>query len=296
MILTIIAAILGIIAITMVMDTNNFVVRILNDGIGTVQSAIVNVVHDVRNFGQNTVQLFETHDENQRLRSQMYAVELARIENDLLREDVSVLTQMLEIDATLADFERLRAVTIGRDINNWHDFLTVNRGTLHGVERGMAVVSPEGYLIGRVTEVGLRHARFHLMKPHNTDIRASVEVLGVRGSVGIFHGYDAQTEQLIVSQVGRDVEAPEGAKVITSGLGGVFPRGLLAGYIAHYELSTDGLTQTLFLTNHVEYDDLRFVFIIKRGMAEVDESASLEEAQEEDDETAENDDETAEDE
>ena len=269
-ILTIIAAILGIITVTTVMDTNNIVVRILNDGIATVQSAIVNVVHDVRNFGQNTVQLFETHEENQRLRENMYAVELANIEIELLREEVSALTEMLEIDATLADFQRLSAVTIGRDINNWHDFLTVNKGSQHGVEPGMAVVSPEGYLIGRVTEAGLRHARFHLMKPHNTDIRASVEVLGVSGSVGIFHGYDAETEELIVRNVPRDVEVEEGAKVITSGLGGVFPRGLLAGYIMRYELSADGLTQILFLSNNVEYDDLRFVFIIKREMAEVE--------------------------
>ena len=284
----IIVAILGIIVITMVMDNNNVVVRVLNDGISVVQRPVVRVVNDIRNFGQNTFQLFETHEENQLLRSQMYAVELANIENALLREENDTFREMLEIDATLNDFKRLPAGTIGRDINNWHDFITVDQGSQSGVGLGMAVLSPEGYLVGRVTDVGYGYSRFHLMKPHNRNILAYVEVLGV-GARGILHGYDAEVGELIVKQVPRDVEIETGARVITSGLGSVFPRGLLVGYVTDYETSADGLTQTLFLTNNVDYDDLRFVFVIKRIMGEVDgaeveETEEIDDAEDEDDE------------
>lgn len=267
-IVAIIATILGIITLTMTMDTNHMIVRVLNDGISTVQNAFVNVAHDIRNFGQSTFDLFETHEENQRLRAEMYAVEIVNIELELWREEALLLREMVGIDETLIDFERISAVTIGRDINSWHDFITVNRGTVHGVELGMAVVSPEGFVIGRVTDASLVYSRFHLLKPHNSDIRAHVQVLGVRGSEGTLDGYDAETGELVVRQVRRDVEVEVGDKVITSGLGGVFPRGLLAGYVTRYEI--DGLTQTLFLENHVEYDDLRFVFIIKRAMTDAD--------------------------
>lgn len=267
LIIAVIVAILTLITLTMITDTNNIVVRTLNDGISIVQNAFVNVAHDVRNFGQNTFDLFETHDENQRLRSQMYSVELANIELVLLREEVSLLQEMLEIDETLNNFERITAVAVGRDINNWHDFILVNQGSQHGVERGMAVLSPEGYLIGRITEVNRNSSRFDLMKPHNSDIRADVEVVDVLGSRGTLHGYDAETGELIVRQVPLDVEVEIGARVITRGLSGVFPRGLLVGYVTRFEISSDGLTQTLFLTNNVEYNDLRFVFIIKRSIA-----------------------------
>ena len=282
MILTIIATVLGIIALTMIMDTNIFVVRVLNDGISTVQGAVVRVVHDIRDFGQNTVQLFGTHDENQRLRSEMYAVELANIEIALLREQNAELREMLEINDTLIDFERIPAVTIGRDINNWHDFLVVDQGSQQGVGLGMGVLSPDGYLIGRITDVGYAHSRFHLMKPHNRDIRAYVEVLGVSEARGVFHGYDADTGELTVTLVELDAEIEVGARVITSGLGEVFPRGLLVGYVERYEICPDGLSQTLFLTNNVEYDDLLFVFIIKRAMADVasDDSAASDDSEE----------------
>ena len=268
LIIAIIIAILGMITLTMIVDTNNIIVRTLNDGISIVQNIVVEVTHDVRSFGQNTFDLFETRDENQRLREQMYSVELVNIENRLLQKEVLLLREMLKIDETLNDFERISAVTIGRDINNWHDFMIVNQGSQHGVETGMAVLSPEGYLIGRITEVNNFSSRLHLMKPHNHDIRANVEVLGVLGSRGTLHGYDMETGELIVRQVPRDVEVEIGARVITRGLSGIFPRGLLAGYVTRYEISSDGLTQTLFLTNNVQYDDLRFVFIIKREMPE----------------------------
>jgi len=285
LIVAVIATILGIIALTMMIDTNNIVVRVLNDGIGMVQNAFINVAHDVENFGQSTFDLFETHNENQRLRGEMYSVELLNIENALLREELLSMRAMLGIDVTLNDFDRIPAVTIGRDINFWHDFLTINQGSQHGIELGMAVLSPEGYLIGRITEVNPFSSRFHLMKPHNTDIRAHVEVLGVPYSQGILHGYDADEGELIVRQVSRDVEVEIGAKVITSGLSEVFPRGLLAGYVTRYEISTDGLTQTLFLTNHVEYGELRFVFVIRRELRPFDDAAALAEFEAESEET-----------
>ena len=269
-IVAIIATILGIITLTMTMDSNNVVIRMLNDGISSVQNAFVSVAHDIRDFGQSTFDLFEAHEENQRLRAEMYTARSLNIELELWRDEALMLREMVGIDETLIDFERISAVTIGRDINNWHDFITVNQGSVHGVELGMAVMSPEGFLIGRITDVGISYSRFHLLKPHNTEIRAHVQVLGILGSEGTLDGYDAESGELIVRQVRRDVEVEVGDRVITSGLGGVFPRGLLAGYVTRYEI--DGLTQTLFLENDVEYDDLRFVFIIKREMTDSDES------------------------
>jgi len=288
-IVAVIIAILGTIAITMRMDTTNAVVRTLNDGISSVQRVVVELAHTVRNFGQSTFDLFETYEENQRLRREMYNVELVNIELALLREENELLREMLDIDVTLSDFERIRATTVGRDINAWHDFLTVDQGRSHGVELGMAVLSLEGYLIGRITEVSYRFSRFHLMKPHNTDIRTQVKILGTSGSIGTLHGYDADTGELIVRQVPHDIEIEIGAQVMTTGLGGVFPRGLLAGHVTRYERSTDGLTQNVFLENNVAYDDLRFVFIIKRAMAavEMDELISDDDAVENADSAAE---------
>lgn len=270
-VVAIVVIIISVIAITMRLDSSNPVARAMNNTIAPVQNFFVDIAHDVRNFGQSTIDVFRAHEENQRLREQMFQVEGVNIENDLLREQNQALQDMLNIAVLLEDFHKISAVTVGRDLDSWHDFILVNVGANDGVETGMAVVSREGYLIGRVTEVMSGAARIHLIKPHNTDIRAHVEVHGLANSQGMFHGYDIETEELIVTNVRHDVEVEVGARVITSGLGGVFPRGLLAGYVTRLEMNTDGLTQQLFLSNQVNYQDLRFVFIISRDLV-VDDS------------------------
>lgn len=279
---------LGIIAFTMRVDSNNIIVRTLNDGIAITQRAFVDVAHGIRDFGQSTFDLFTTHEENQRLRAEMYRSELLRIENALMREQNDSFREMLGIDATLDDFEQIVATTIGRDIGSWHDFITVNQGSHHGVEVGMAVVSAEGFLIGRVTEVNLTTSRIHFMKPHNSTVQTQVEVLDIPDSYGRLIGYDADLGELVVTLVPYHIEIEIGARVITSGLGDIFPRGLLVGYVTRYERTTNGLTQNIYLSNEVQYDDMKFVFIIKRAMNGIDDDRlEFEDVEDEDGESEE---------
>jgi len=266
LIVTGVVLLLATITLTMLFDRNNVVVRTFNDGINSIQNLFVSITDDVQNFGSRTFDFFDTHDENARLRREMYTIELAQITIHEQQREIDHLRQMLEIHETLNDFETIRAVVTGRDIHSWNDFLMLNQGEQHGVELDMAVVSAEGYLIGRITEVNQFSSRMHLIKPHNTDIRAHVQILGKDGSNSIFHGYDQSTNELLVTQIRRDVDVEIGDRVITTGLSGIFPRSLLAGYVVRYEIDSDGLTQNLFLTNNVNYDDLRFVFIIKRAL------------------------------
>jgi len=254
------------ITLTMIFDRNNVVIRTFNDGISSIQNLFVSIADDVQNFGSRTFDFFDTHDENIRLRQELYTIELARIQIHEQQQEIEHLRQLVGIYETLNDFETLRAVVNGRDIHSWNDFLTLNQGEQHGVELGMAVISSGGYLIGRITEVNQFSSRMHLMKPHNNDILAHVQILGRDGSNGIFHGYDASTGELLVTQVRRDIDVEIGDRIITTGLSEIFPRTLLAGYVVRYEINSDGLTQNLFLTNTVNYDDIRFVFIIKRAL------------------------------
>jgi rod shape-determining protein MreC len=269
LIVTVILAIFSTIIFTMRSDSNNIVIRTLNDGISTVQRVFVGAAHSINNFWKSTFDIFEANDENQRIRERMYNYEMLKISHTLLEEENEELRRMLGISKTLNDFDQIAAVTIGRDPNNWHHFLTLNQGSQHGVEVGMAVLSVDGYLVGQITEVNQISSRVHLIKTHN-QIRPHAMILGVSGSYGSLHGYDPETNELIMMHVNRDVEIEIGAQVITTGMGNVFPRGLLIGTISRYEISSDQLTQTIFLENSVDYDNLNFMFIISREMVEPD--------------------------
>ena len=270
LIVSTIFAVLITISFTMQNDNNNIIFRMINDGVSVVQRGYTNLAHGIRNFGETTVDLFDTFEENRRLRERMYNYETLNLQMALLEEENESLRTMLDISGTLTDFTRMQAMTISRDINHWHDFIIINKGNLHGVEEGMPVISKEGYLIGRVTEVGEISARVHLLKQHNTRISAHAFITGNPESFGILEGYDPVTNELIMVQVDRDVEIEEGDQVITSGLGGGYPTGLLIGYVSRTEISSDGLNQTVFITNGVNYSNLNFVFLINREAPESD--------------------------
>ena len=267
----VILAIFGTIIFTMRSDSNNVVIRTLNDGISAVQRVFVDAARGINDLGENTFGLFEANEENQRLRERMYNYEMLNISYALIEEELEELRTMLEISETLIDFDYLTAVNIGRDIHQWDQFITLNQGSQHGVEVGMAVLSVDGYFIGKITEVNQISSRVHLMKSHN-QIRPHVMILGETGSHGLLHGYDpdSETNELMMVQVDREIEVEVGAQVITTGMGGVYPRGLLIGTITRYEVSNDQLTQTIFLENNVNYDNLNLVFIIQRAMEEPD--------------------------
>lgn len=265
----VILAILSTIIFTMRRDANNIVIRTLNDGISAVQRVVVDATRGIINFGEDTFAIFQVHEENEQLRQRMYNYEMLNVSHALLEAEVAELRTMLGVSETLTDFDTIPAVSIGRDTHNWYNFITLNQGRQHGVQVGMAVLSAEGYLIGKITEVGEISSRVHLIRNHS-QINPHAMILGEGGSYGRLEGYDLQTNELMMVQVNRDVEVEIGAQVITTGMGDVFPRGLLVGTISRYEVSSDQLTQTIFIENDVDYHNLNLMFIINRTIAEPD--------------------------
>ena len=259
----------GTIVLTMRSDSNNVIIRTLNDGISLVQRVFTDAAHGISNFGESTFGIFETNEENARLRAELYQYQMLRIAYDLRVEENDALRTMLEVSETLIDFELIATANIGRDPSNWYHFMTLDHGSQHEIDVGMAVLSSEGYLIGKITDVGQISSRVHLMRHHN-QINPHVMLLGNSGSYGVLEGYDLETDELMMVRVNRDVEVEIGAQVITTGMGDIFPRGLLVGTVTRYEVSSDQLTQTIFLENNVDYDNLNFMFVVRRKMTEPD--------------------------
>jgi len=257
-------ALIATIGFTMQSNRNTIIGRTINDGVSLVQGVHVSFTQRISSFFRDTANLFDTFEENRRLRERMYNYETLRVETEILRNENESLKEMLDIVDTLTNFNTMQATTIGRNIDHWHNFMTVNRGRIHGARVDMAVVSREGYLIGKVTDVGELQSRVQLLTQYNPTVRAHAFVLGMPESMGQLTGYDPRTGEIVMVQVAKDVEIEIGERVVTSGLGETYPTGLLVGYVARTEISSDGLTQTLFIENNMNYNNLDFVFLVSR--------------------------------
>lgn len=184
---------------------------------------LANFVGGVTGLTELRAENARLEQENARLREWYQTALRFQAENQSLRELLHV-----KIDPT---YSFITARVIADAGNAYVKSVLVSAGSRDGVQEGQAVVSGEG-LVGRVVEAGANTARIVLL----TDINARVPVL-VEGSRqrAILAGTNADLPVLMY--LPPDSAVPEGARVVTSGDGGVFPPGLPVGSVT---LGPDG--------------------------------------------------------
>ena len=184
-----------------------------------------------------------------------------RAANDRLGEELKAfketakeneqLNQMLAFKAH-HPYRTLGARVIGRDASNWYRSLQIDRGTADGLRPDLAVLNADG-LIGKITAVTRTEARVLLLTDPNC--KASALVQSSR-EPGVVAGIE-------MTYVDRRAKINPGEAVITSGLGGVFPKGIFIGTVIKGRLDPQtGLYQTLELKPAVDYRRLEEVVVI----------------------------------
>lgn len=204
-------------------------------------------------------------EENQRLHDQLADVYMLQERLDELRQENNRLRQMLEMDAR-SDYELIAAEVIARDPSNWFRTLTINRGLVHGVQDNMAVITSEG-LVGSVLSASPLSSQILLITDGRQGVSAYVQRSREPGHVGVVSGVQEQHGQLLLERLPREANIQPGDTIISSGLGGIYPKGLVIGYVL--ETDDDGITQFAVLLPAANFNRLEEVFVVIPGAAPV---------------------------
>ena len=137
------------------------------------------------------------------------------------------------------------------------DRIRVDRGSIAGVTDGAVVVVPEG-LVGRVTLVTPHTAEVTLVTDASVKVACEVETVGEKLR-GILSG--GGEDLLVLRHLSEAIETPPRARVMTSGRGGVFPRGIEVGTMLGVKRGADGLSLEGEVLPSVDYSTLEDVFI-----------------------------------
>jgi len=204
--------------------------------------------------------------ENQRLQQQVdqlaYQLALQReieIENEHLRELLNLRDQTPEIFGPQADL--LAAEVIGRDPSNLLHFLTIDRGSQDRVKPGMPVITARG-LVGQIDQVRPNSATVKLV----TDPTSSVNALVQRSrATGVVQGVQGATGTNLIMRFLPQIEgiAQKGDLVLTSGLGGRFPRRLLIGEITEVRRRDVDMFQEAVVRPAVDLSQLEMVIVVR---------------------------------
>lgn len=146
----------------------------------------------------------------------------------------------------------------GQDPSNLVSYIVLDQGKEEGVDVGMPVVTPRG-LVGRVTEVGAHWARVLLIVDPSSSVNA---VIQSSRATGVIQGEIGGLLTLKFVPQGEGIQAND--LVLTSGIGGSFPKRLVIGQVVAVQKRDTDLFQQATIKPSVDFNQLEFVLIIKK--------------------------------
>ncbi len=167
------------------------------------------------------------------------------------------LRALLDFKSVVSD-ETIPAEVIGKEPSKWFKTFIINKGTADGIRRGMPVVAPDG-IVGQVINVSYHYSKVLLIIDQNSAVDALVQRTRSRGIVEGGGRGACRFEYVL-----RKADVREGDVVISSGLGGVFPKGLRVGYVSDIVKSHAGIFQGVVLQPYVDFAKLEEVFVVFR--------------------------------
>lgn len=256
--------------------------KFINDTVGWVQSAVHAPVRFVTNAISNIEDFTNTYEENKVLREQLAQNKGLIYEVQELREENEELRELIGETESIRDYEPIQATVIARSPERWLEQVTINKGEKDGVQPNMVVMTAEG-MVGVIQSTSKLTSTVQLLTgfdPYNR-MSAMVSREGDNDIFGMIEEYDEEKEMLlfrIIEESDKNIEEED--LVVSSGMGGTFPAGLVIGEVKEVGTDQYGLTKTAYIEPAADMYQLNQVIVVDRSLEVVDEVPVEEEDEE----------------
>lgn len=224
--------------------------------LGPLQVGISVPVVRIDQIGQTIEGISQLRAENARLRAEVDRLSREAVLVGELQRENAELRAELQFRQANPQFKWVDARIIGFDPSNLVHAVIIDRGTHSGVAEGMTVVTPRG-LVGQVVQVTPATAKVLLI----TDVSSSVDALiQSNRAKGVVNG--SRSGDLTMTYIPQGVKIQAGDRIVTSGLGGVFPPGLLVGTVTGVRQNAVDLYQEATVQPAVDVGRVEVVQVI----------------------------------
>lgn len=199
--------------------------------------------------------LISVVDENQRLRQK---VQQTMALEHRYQEVVQANTRLQELLDLSQEIEKpsIAARVVGKDPSPWFQTVLIDKGLKDAIQVGFPVINPQG-IVGLVIEAAGHYAKVMLITDPNSAVDAIVQKNRARGIIkGGTVGY------CVFNYVLRKHDIDIGDTVVSSGMDGVFPKGLAIGKVTKVEKQEAGIFQDVTVTPYVDFERLEEVLIV----------------------------------
>lgn len=225
-----------------------------------VQKAFFSASSGIRNFFAHFGDISELRDQNKELTDKIARLEENIERNNAYKIENERLRNLLALRDTYKDFELTAANVIGRDSSRWFLSLTLDKGTKDGVSMMDTVITNEG-LVGHITDIGSDWSRVTSILDSQSTVSVIVErtedIAMVDGDIDL-----SENGLCKMTYIPKDSTLTIGDNIKTSGLGGVYPKGLNVGKIKEIHSDNQGVSQYAVVTPSANFDKIYEVMII----------------------------------
>ena len=221
-------------------------------------SAVTNWVDDRIRFADDYDALKE---ENAELKKRVAKLEEENRQAQADSAENKRLRELLNLRPQERNLQFESAMVVDHTSSNWTRTLTLNKGSSMDIAPKDCVINSEGYLVGVITEVGTNWAT--VLTTIDTDFEIGATVFR-SGEAAIASGdFNLMGEKLLkLNYISSESALLNGDLVLTSGLGGYYPEGLVIGSVEEVITDDSGAMDYALLTPAVNFDELTEVFVI----------------------------------
>lgn len=233
----------------------NFITTPIRNGISAVTNWAEERYSDAFELEQMKTELADLKKENAELESKIREAEAAIQENQRLYN-------LLELTPKGKEFTKEAAMVTARSTSNWESTLTLSKGTNQGIAVNDCVVDEYWNLVGIVAEVGENWCTVRTLVDANIEMGGQL----VRtGGAAILEGDLTLMGEgkLKLTYLPENSQLMSGDLVTTSGRGGVYPSGLVAGHVEEVRTDASGMTDYAVIVPETDLGNLQQVFVIK---------------------------------
>ncbi|NLC69585.1 MAG: rod shape-determining protein MreC [Clostridiaceae bacterium] len=229
-----------------------------------LQKFFLSTGKNIEHFFSTFKQLKTLKDENEKLKIRINELEKENRELIEYRDKVEELKEALKLKSQFEDYEVIGANIIAIDAGNWFNIFTIDVGKKDGIDVDYPVITSTRGLVGRVLSADLTSSKVLSIIDEDSVVSCWLSKSG-DGHVIVKGDLTLEEEGLcIVQNIPFNLDIAVGDVVETSGLGGIYPKGILVGKVSEIRQADGDLDRYGIVEPEVDFKRLREVFVLKK--------------------------------
>jgi len=234
------------------------------NGVGVTLNSVQGVFYSVNSKIRNSLSFIfnisNIKSENDKLVKKNSELESKALNYDALKTENDRLRSALNFTSQKAEYNYVGCDIIGKSGGSFLDQFVLNKGSKDGISKGMIAITDQG-LVGQISSVGNNWCVIQSLANENLAVSGMVQSTGENS--GIVKGYISDSKFLArLDYLPIDSKVKNGDVILTSGLGGVYPKGIRIGYVTNVQEDQGRVVKVAVIQPYVDLNKIQEVIVV----------------------------------